>query len=44
MTIDPQLVLIVAAQPYLLLFAAISGAHRDGFLSTDADFDRRGQI
>ena len=31
MTIDPRLHRIVAAQPYPLLFATISGAHLYGF-------------
>src|SRR6266480_5890337 len=42
MTIDPRLNRIVAAQPYLLLFATISGAHLYGFPSPDSDFDLRG--
>jgi predicted nucleotidyltransferase len=42
MTIDPRLHRIVAAQPYLLLFATISGAHLYGFPSPDSDFDLRG--
>jgi predicted nucleotidyltransferase len=42
MTIDPRLHRIVAAQPYPLLFATISGAHLQGFLSSDSDFDLRG--
>lgn len=42
MTIDPSLHRIVAAQPYPLLFAAISGAHLYGFPSPDSDFDLRG--
>jgi predicted nucleotidyltransferase len=33
---------IVAAQPYPLLFATISGAHLYGFPSPDSDFDLRG--
>jgi uncharacterized protein len=33
---------IVAAQPYPLLFASISGAHLYGFPSPDSDFDLRG--
>src|SRR5207249_8757807 len=32
----------VAAQPYPLLFATISGAHLYGFPSPDSDFDLRG--
>jgi hypothetical protein len=35
MTIDPRLRRIVAAQPYPLLFATISGAHLYGFPSPD---------
>ncbi|HXC98492.1 MAG TPA: nucleotidyltransferase domain-containing protein [Verrucomicrobiae bacterium] len=42
MTIDPRLHRIVAAQPYPLLFATISGAHFYGFPSPDSDFDLRG--
>ncbi|MDB6067993.1 MAG: hypothetical protein JWR26_4201 [Pedosphaera sp.] len=42
MTIDPRLDRIVAAQPYTLLFATISGAHLYGFPSPDSDFDLRG--
>jgi predicted nucleotidyltransferase len=42
MTIDPRLHRIVAAQPYSLLFATISGAHLYGFPSPDSDFDLRG--
>ncbi|HEU5126263.1 MAG TPA: nucleotidyltransferase domain-containing protein [Verrucomicrobiae bacterium] len=42
MTIDPRLHGIVAAQPYPLLFATISGAHLYGFSSPDSDFDLRG--
>jgi hypothetical protein len=42
MTIDPRLRRIVAAQPYRLLFATISGAHLYGFPSPDSDFDLRG--
>ena len=42
MTIDPRLQSIVAAQPYPLLFATISGAHLYGFPSPDSDFDLRG--
>jgi predicted nucleotidyltransferase len=40
--IDPRLKRIVAAQPYSLLFATISGAHLYGFPSPDSDFDLRG--
>src|SRR5947207_3586144 len=42
MKTDPQLKRIVAAQPYPLLFATISGAHLYGFPSPDSDFDLRG--
>jgi predicted nucleotidyltransferase len=42
MKIDPRLYHIVAAQPYPLLFATISGAHLYGFPSPDSDFDLRG--
>jgi predicted nucleotidyltransferase len=42
MKIDPRLHRIVAAQPYPLMFAAISGAHLYGFPSPDSDFDLRG--
>ena len=42
MVIDPRLNRIVAAQPYPLVFATISGAHLYGFPSPDSDFDLRG--
>jgi hypothetical protein len=42
MTIDCLLHWIVAAQPFPLLFATISGAHLYGFPSPDSDFDLRG--
>lgn len=42
MTLDPRLDQIVAAQPYPLIFATISGAHLYGFPSPDSDFDLRG--
>lgn len=42
MTTDPRLHRIVAAQPFPLLFATISGAHLYGFPSPDSDFDLRG--
>ena len=42
MTIDPRLHRIVAAQPYPVLFATISGAHLYGFPSPDSDYDLRG--
>lgn len=41
MNIDPRLQQIVAAQPYPLVFATISGAHLYGFPSPDSDFDLR---
>lgn len=41
-TTDPRLHRIVAAQPYPLLFATISGAHLYGFPSPDSDIDVRG--
>jgi hypothetical protein len=42
--VDPRLHRIVAAQPYPLLFATISGAHLypDASGSPDSDFDLRG--
>ena len=40
--LDPRLHRIVAAQPYPLVFATISGAHLYGFPSPDSDFDLRG--
>jgi predicted nucleotidyltransferase len=42
MNVDPRLHRIVAAQPFPLLFATISGAHLYGFPSPDSDFDLRG--
>ena len=42
MTIDPRLHRVVAAQPYPLLFATISGAHLYGFPSPNSDVDMRG--
>jgi predicted nucleotidyltransferase len=39
---DPRLHRIVAAQPFPLLFATISGAHLYGFPSPDSDYDLRG--
>lgn len=42
MTIDLRLTSIVAAQPFPLLFATISGAHLYGFPSPDSDYDLRG--
>ena len=38
----PCLHRIIAAQPYPLLFATISGAHLYGFPSPDSDYDLRG--
>ena len=40
--LDPRLQRIVAAQPYPMLFATLSGAHLYGFPSPDSDFDLRG--
>jgi predicted nucleotidyltransferase len=40
--VDSRLDGIVAAQPYPLLFATISGAHLYGFPSPDSDYDLRG--
>src|SRR6202795_3265745 len=37
-----RLRLVVAQQPYPLLFATISGAHLYGFASQDSDYDLRG--
>src|ERR1043165_7083979 len=42
MKIDLRLHDIVAAQPYPLIFATISGAHLYGFPSPDSDYDLRG--
>src|SRR5260221_303070 len=42
MSIDSRLHRIVAAQPYPLLFATISGAHLYGLPSPDSDYDLRG--
>lgn len=42
MNIDARLYQQVAAHPYPLLFATISGAHLYGFPSPDSDFDLRG--
>ena len=39
---DPRLLEEVAAHPYPLLFATVSGAHLYGFPSPDSDFDLRG--
>jgi predicted nucleotidyltransferase len=39
---DPRLTAEVAAHPYPLLFATVSGAHLYGFPSPDSDFDLRG--
>ena len=44
MTIDPRLWRIIAAQPYPLLFATISGAHLYGFPSPENDRARRGWL
>jgi uncharacterized protein len=40
--LDTRLQNIVAAQPYPLLFATVSGAHLYGFPSPDSDYDLRG--
>jgi hypothetical protein len=40
--LDSRLENIVAAQPYPLLFATVSGAHLYGFPSPDSDYDLRG--
>lgn len=42
MNVQAQLQAVVAAQPYPLLFATISGAHLYGFPSPDSDYDLRG--
>ncbi len=42
MNIDPRVEREIAAQPYPLLFATISGAHLYGFPSPDSDYDLRG--
>src|SRR5258706_4652334 len=42
MQLDPRLHSIVAAQPYRLVFATVSGAHLYGFPSADSDYDLRG--
>ena len=42
LTKENQLSNIISAQPYPLLFAAISGAHLYGFPSPDSDYDLRG--
>jgi len=39
---DPRLQVIIAQQPYPLLFVTVSGAHLYGFPSADSDFDLRG--
>ncbi len=39
---DPRLREAVAAHPYPLLFATVSGAHLYGFPSADSDYDLRG--
>jgi predicted nucleotidyltransferase len=41
-TLDPRLAGEVAAHPYPLLFATVSGAHLYGFPSGDSDWDLRG--
>src|SRR5690348_12715714 len=42
MTFDQRLYDVVAAQPYPLLFATVSGGHLYGFPSPDSDYDLRG--
>jgi predicted nucleotidyltransferase len=42
MELDTRLHSIVAAQPYPLIFATVSGAHLYGFPSADSDYDLRG--
>jgi uncharacterized protein len=42
METDGRLRAVVAAQPYPLLFATVSGAHLYGFPSPDSDYDLRG--
>lgn len=42
MNFDPSIHSEIAAQPYPLLFATISGAHLYGFPSPDSDYDLRG--
>lgn len=41
-SVRQKLSAIVAAQPYPLLFATVSGAHLYGFPSPDSDYDLRG--
>ena len=40
--LDKRLDNVIAAQPYPLLFATVSGAHLYGFPSPDSDYDLRG--
>ena len=42
MQFDARLHATVAAQPYPLVFATVSGAHLYGFASPDSDYDLRG--
>jgi predicted nucleotidyltransferase len=42
LTLDARVQAEIAAQPYPLLFATISGAHLYGFPSPDSDYDLRG--
>src|SRR5215470_13389247 len=42
MKFDPRIYNEIAAQPYPLLFATVSGAHLYGFPSPDSDYDLRG--
>jgi uncharacterized protein len=41
-TVDARLPEVARSQPYLLLFATVSGAHLYGFPSPDSDWDLRG--
>jgi uncharacterized protein len=41
-TIQDTLAQVVAAQPYPLVFATVSGSHLYGFSSPDSDYDLRG--
>src|SRR6266511_3539003 len=42
MKFDPRIYGEIAAQPYPLVFATVSGAHLYGFPSPDSDYDLRG--
>jgi uncharacterized protein len=41
-TLDERLHMVIAEQPYPLLFVTVSGAHLYGFPSPDSDYDLRG--